>query len=75
MGPTLNYEAREGTAMEYDQTTSLAIVGGLFAVIAIATVMSPMGSLLKAAIVVGLLALVAVTMFVGVQHGEYRAAS
>ncbi|WP_160135065.1 DUF7333 family protein [Halococcus salsus] len=59
--------------MEFDLPKTAGIFVVLFAIIAIGTFMSPMTASTVGMVLGGLLVFGIVTLFVGVQHGEYRA--
>jgi hypothetical protein len=59
--------------MEFDFPKTAGIFVVLFAIIAIGTFMSPMAASTVGMVLGGLLVFGIVTLFVGVQHGEYRA--
>ncbi|RJT04396.1 hypothetical protein [Halococcus sp. IIIV-5B] len=59
--------------MEFDLPKTAGIFVVLFAIIAIGTFMSPMTTSTVGMVLGGLLVFGLVTLFVGVQHGEYRA--
>ena len=59
--------------MEFDLPKTVGVFVVLFAIIAIGTFMSPMASSTVMMVLGGLLVFGLLTLFVGIQHGEYRA--
>ncbi|MFC7249741.1 hypothetical protein ACFQJ5_07815 [Halomicroarcula sp. GCM10025324] len=59
--------------MEFDLTKTAVAFVALFAVLAIGTFMSPMTTSTVMMVLGGLLVFGAVTLLLGVKHGEYRA--
>jgi uncharacterized membrane protein YdbT with pleckstrin-like domain len=59
--------------MEFDLGKTVGAFVVLFAVIAIGTFMSPMAPSTVMMVLGGLLVFGVLTLFIGIQHGEYRA--
>jgi hypothetical protein len=59
--------------MEFDLPKTVGVFVVLFAIIAIGTFMSPMTMSTVMMVLGGLLVFGLLTLFVGIQHGEYRA--
>ena len=59
--------------MEFDTSTTGAILLGAFLVIIGGTLMSPMDVSTKAMVSVGIAVFGLATFYVGIKHGEYRA--
>lgn len=59
--------------MEYSVGTTLGAFMVLFGVILMGTFMSPMSTGTVAMVAVGIFAFGAISLFLGVKHGEYRA--
>ncbi len=60
-------------SMEFDLGKTVGAFVVLFAIIAIGTFMSPMASSTVMMVLGGLLVFGVLTLFIGIQHGEYRA--
>lgn len=59
--------------MEFDKTTTVASFLVLLGVIVLATSYSPMATSTVIMVVVGLAVFGALSLYLGVKHGEYRA--
>jgi ABC-type transport system involved in cytochrome bd biosynthesis fused ATPase/permease subunit len=59
--------------MEFSLGRTVGVFVALFAIIAIGTFMSPMAMSTVMMVLGGLLVFGVLTLFVGVQHGKYRA--
>jgi hypothetical protein len=59
--------------MEFDRGKTVGVFVVLFAIIAIGTFMSPMTASTVMMVLGGLLVFGVLALFVGIQHGEYRA--
>ena len=59
--------------MEFDLGKTVGAFVALFAIIAIGTFMSPMTTSTVMMVLGGLLVFGVLTLFIGIQHGEYRA--